>query len=81
MTMTEAFVEDRIAELNSKLDFIVEEISHLKRVRNSAEDLVAERHTGQGIDSRQIWVKAKRLFQVGLGVGKIVQVQEGRARK
>lgn len=42
MTMTNTLVEDRIAELNSKLDFIVEEISHLKRVRNSAEDLVAD---------------------------------------
>jgi uncharacterized protein YjgD (DUF1641 family) len=42
MAMTDTLVEDRIAELHSKLDFIVEEISHLKRVRNSAEDLVAD---------------------------------------
>lgn len=34
--------EDRIAELDRKLDFLVEEIGHLKRVRNSAEDLVAD---------------------------------------
>jgi hypothetical protein len=33
--------EDRIAELDRKLDFIVEEIAELKRIRNSAEDLVA----------------------------------------
>jgi hypothetical protein len=32
--------EDRIARLESKLDFIVEELSHLRRVRNSAEDLL-----------------------------------------
>ena len=42
MTMIDTFVEDRIAELNSKLDFIAEEIGHLKRVRNSAEDLGAD---------------------------------------
>lgn len=35
-------IEDRIAELDRKLDFIVEELGHLKRVRNSAEDLVAD---------------------------------------
>jgi len=35
-------IEDRIAQLDRKLDFIVEELSHLKRVRNSAEDLVAD---------------------------------------
>ncbi len=34
--------EDRISALDRKLDFIVEEIEHLKRVRNSAEDLVAD---------------------------------------
>lgn len=42
MTMATAATEDRIAELDRKLDFIVEEIAHLKRVRNSAEDLVAD---------------------------------------
>ena len=40
--MTGAVTEDHIAELDRKLDFIVEEIAHLKRVRNSAEDLVAD---------------------------------------
>ncbi len=35
-------VEDRVAELDRKLDFIVEELGHLRRVRNSAEDLVAD---------------------------------------
>ena len=40
--MTVAVMEDRIAELDSKLDFIVEELAHLKRVRLSAEDLVAD---------------------------------------
>lgn len=35
-------IEDRMAHLDRKLDFIVEELSHLKRVRNSAEDLVAD---------------------------------------
>jgi uncharacterized protein YjgD (DUF1641 family) len=40
--MSIAAQEDRIAELDRKLDFIVEELSHLKRVRNSAEDLVAD---------------------------------------
>jgi uncharacterized protein YjgD (DUF1641 family) len=34
--------EDHIAELDRKLDFILEELVHLKRVRNSAEDLVAD---------------------------------------
>lgn len=42
MTMSVVAQEDRIAELDRKLDFIVEELSHLKRVRNSAEDLVAD---------------------------------------
>lgn len=40
--MTGIMVEDRIAELDRKLDFIVEELAHLRRVRNSAEDLVAD---------------------------------------
>ena len=40
--MTGTVPDDRIAELDRKLDFIVEEIVHLKRVRNSAEDLVAD---------------------------------------
>lgn len=40
--MTVATAEDRIAELDRKLDFIVEELAHLRRVRNSAEDLVAD---------------------------------------
>lgn len=34
--------EDRISELDRKLDFLVEEVAHLRRVRNSAEDLVAD---------------------------------------
>jgi uncharacterized protein YjgD (DUF1641 family) len=42
MTMTNTPVEDRITELNAKLDYIVEEIHHLRRLRNSAEDLVAD---------------------------------------
>jgi len=42
VTMASAVMEDRIAELDRKLDFIVEEIAHLQRVRNSAEDLVAD---------------------------------------
>lgn len=42
MTMSGPMTEDRISELDRKLDFIVEEISHLRRVRNSAEDLVAD---------------------------------------
>jgi uncharacterized protein YjgD (DUF1641 family) len=40
--MSSAVEEDRIARLESKLDFIVEELSHLRRVRNSAEDLLAD---------------------------------------
>jgi len=40
--MNGAMTEDRISELDRKLDFIVEEIAHLRRVRNSAEDLVAD---------------------------------------
>jgi len=40
--LVEGRIEDRIAELDRKLDFIVEELGHLKRVRNSAEDLVAD---------------------------------------
>lgn len=40
--MGAAIVVDRIAELDRKLDFIVEELAHLRRIRNSAEDLVAD---------------------------------------
>lgn len=40
--MAASVMEDRIAELDRKLDFILEELSHLRRVRNSAEDLVAD---------------------------------------
>ncbi len=40
--MSGAALEDRIAGLENKLDFIVEELSHLRRVRLSAEDLVAD---------------------------------------
>lgn len=34
--------EERISELDRKLDFLVEEITHLRRMRASAEDLVAD---------------------------------------
>jgi uncharacterized protein YjgD (DUF1641 family) len=40
--MSTVVVEDRIAELDRKLDFIAEEIANLKRIRNSAEDLAAD---------------------------------------
>lgn len=40
--MTAAPIEERLAELDGKLNFIVEELSHLKRVRLSAEDLAAD---------------------------------------
>lgn len=40
--MCTAVETDRIAELDRKLDFIVEEIANLKRLRNSAEDLAAD---------------------------------------
>jgi uncharacterized protein YjgD (DUF1641 family) len=40
--MSTALAEDRIAELDRKLDFIVDEIASLKRLRNSAEDLAAD---------------------------------------
>ncbi len=40
--MSTAIAEDRIAELDRKLDFIVEEIASLKRLRQSAEDLAAD---------------------------------------
>ena len=35
-------VEDRIAELDRKLDFIDEELASIRRLRNSAEDLAAD---------------------------------------
>ena len=40
--MVTALAEDRIAELDRKLDFIVEELANLKRLRNSAEDFVSD---------------------------------------
>lgn len=40
--MGTVMTEDRISELDRKLDFLVEEVAHLRRVRNSAEDLVAD---------------------------------------
>ncbi|HET6208471.1 MAG TPA: hypothetical protein VFD98_16760 [Terracidiphilus sp.] len=40
--MNAAAAEDRIVEIDRKLDFIVEELAQLKRVRNSAEDLAAD---------------------------------------
>lgn len=40
--MSTLLVEDRIAELDRKLDFIVDELASLKRLRNSAEDLAAD---------------------------------------
>jgi uncharacterized protein YjgD (DUF1641 family) len=40
--MGTVLAEDRIAELDRKLDFIVEEIANLKRMRNSAEDLLTD---------------------------------------
>lgn len=40
--MATLLVEDRIAELDRKLDFIVDEIARLRRFRNSVEDLVAD---------------------------------------
>jgi hypothetical protein len=35
-------VEDRIVELDRKLDFIVEELTTIRQLRNSAEDLAAD---------------------------------------
>lgn len=40
--MATALAEDRIAELDRKIDFIVEELASIKRLRNSAEDLAAD---------------------------------------
>jgi uncharacterized protein YjgD (DUF1641 family) len=40
--MSTALAEDRIAEIDRKLDFIVEELASLKRFRESAEDLAAD---------------------------------------
>ncbi len=40
--MSTAVSEERMAELERKLDFIVEELAALRRVRNSAEDLMAD---------------------------------------
>ena len=40
--MSTSLAEDRIAELDRKLDFIVEELGSLKRFRESAEDLAAD---------------------------------------
>jgi uncharacterized protein YjgD (DUF1641 family) len=40
--MSTALAEDRIAELDRKLDFIVEELASLKRFRENAEDLAAD---------------------------------------
>jgi hypothetical protein len=40
--MSTALAEDRIAELDRKLDFIVEELASLKRLRESAQDLAAD---------------------------------------
>lgn len=40
--MALTLAEDRIAELDRKIDFIVDELASLKRLRNSAEDLAAD---------------------------------------
>lgn len=40
--MDAVMTEERISELDRKLDFLVDEITHLKRMRSSAEDLVAD---------------------------------------
>lgn len=40
--MGTALAEDRIAELDRKLDFIVEELASLRHLRQSAEDLAAD---------------------------------------
>lgn len=40
--MCTAVATDQMAEIDRKLDFIVEEIANLKQLRNSAEDLAAD---------------------------------------
>lgn len=40
--MSTAVSEDRMSELERKLDFVVEELAAMRRVRNSAEDLMAD---------------------------------------
>lgn len=40
--MAAIVLEDRIAEIDRKLDYLVEEIASLRRLRNSAEDLAAD---------------------------------------
>ena len=39
---TTIVLEDRVAGIESKLDLILEELSHLRRLRNEAEDLVSD---------------------------------------
>jgi uncharacterized protein YjgD (DUF1641 family) len=40
--MTATIAEDRFAGIESRLDFIVEELGHMKRVRTGTEDLMAD---------------------------------------
>lgn len=40
--MATVMVEDRLDDLDRKLDFIVEEMANIKRLRNNAEDLAAD---------------------------------------
>jgi uncharacterized protein YjgD (DUF1641 family) len=40
--MNTAVAEDRMTEIDRKLDFIVEELASIRRLRNSAEDLAAD---------------------------------------
>ena len=40
--MATLIMEDRIAEIDRKLDLIVEEMGHLRQMRSSAEDLVTD---------------------------------------
>ncbi|MHB8301590.1 MAG: DUF1641 domain-containing protein [Acidobacteriaceae bacterium] len=40
--MATTIVEDRISEIDRKLDLIVQELGHLKQARNASEDLLAD---------------------------------------
>jgi len=42
MTMTAMTAEDRMAAIESRLNLIIEELGHLKRVRSGTEDLMAD---------------------------------------
>jgi len=82
--MTTTIVEEQIAEINRKLDLIVQELEHIRQVRSASEDLLADltivakdayRETIDACNTVELQPKdIVQLFKVGLSNANLLTV-------